>query len=543
MAGKRVLDAVALFNTSRSVASQHLSIRLKQLDLYNKTSTLAKTVKKQPFSAIQASLSSSLRSEAYAKAAPSRQTYSSSAVSKSEHIPSTDSVQKANGKDNGTEGLEQDHHYRPKDNSVVDDVPGEGLDIQQEKAKRHPLPDGTIPTDEAAVGKPKTVPESFNKRPAAQPAKPLEQHAAPSSSLETEQSHRSSIPAPDTVASDHSGPSSMDARILQRQSESQIPSKAAEPPGKEAPEVKGGPGDSDAELDVRQGRDTFYRAPGRASRVLSALPRVKLPKNTGNVQGGNSPLEQNVNSDVFYSSDTKQEIAQNSRDAGNFSDEMVDQIFHSPRVAGILGSKGKSTSRKPEHLGSTSARQMDSRQSKDVDISRVKDQQPKAETTSDSGAFTPAPWAKKDRDDNAARAGDIAKDTGAPQNVSQDRLFALVPHDADQLTGHSQMRLEGNAPSSSAPYKMRESRVPSSRFGRLWQYGGLAASMAFGAAGESFRRAAGSSAGSDGSLMLSVGNMERLVAKLSKMRGAALKLGQMMSFQGPRIPPAALVGD
>ena len=83
-----------------------------------------------------------------------------------------------------------------------------------------------------------------------------------------------------------------------------------------------------------------------------------------------------------------------------------------------------------------------------------------------------------------------------------------------------------------APFEMHESRVPSSRFGRLWQYGGLAASMAFGAVGESFRRATVSGQESAGSLMLSAGNMERLVAKLSKMRGAALKLGQMMSFQG-----------
>ena len=79
---------------------------------------------------------------------------------------------------------------------------------------------------------------------------------------------------------------------------------------------------------------------------------------------------------------------------------------------------------------------------------------------------------------------------------------------------------------------MRESRVPSSRFGRLWQYGGLATSMAFGAVGETVRRATGSSDGASGSLMLSASNMERLVAKLSRMRGAALKLGQMMSFQG-----------
>lgn len=77
---------------------------------------------------------------------------------------------------------------------------------------------------------------------------------------------------------------------------------------------------------------------------------------------------------------------------------------------------------------------------------------------------------------------------------------------------------------------MRESRVPASRFGRLWQYGGLATSMAFGAVGETFRRATGG--GSGGSLMLSPANLERLVAKLSRMRGAALKLGQMMSFQG-----------
>ena len=56
--------------------------------------------------------------------------------------------------------------------------------------------------------------------------------------------------------------------------------------------------------------------------------------------------------------------------------------------------------------------------------------------------------------------------------------------------------------------------------------------MTFGAVGESFRRATGGGGEPGGSLMLNAGNMERLVAKLSRMRGAALKLGQMMSFQG-----------
>ena len=57
--------------------------------------------------------------------------------------------------------------------------------------------------------------------------------------------------------------------------------------------------------------------------------------------------------------------------------------------------------------------------------------------------------------------------------------------------------------------------------------------MAFGAVGESITR----SGGPQGSVMLSAGNMERLVAKLSKMRGAALKLGQMMSFQDAKLLP------
>jgi len=78
---------------------------------------------------------------------------------------------------------------------------------------------------------------------------------------------------------------------------------------------------------------------------------------------------------------------------------------------------------------------------------------------------------------------------------------------------------------------MRESRVPSSQFGRLLQFGGLAASMAFGAVGDSLSRPSNMPT-EPGSFVLSAANVDRLVATLSKMRGAALKLGQMMSFQG-----------
>lgn len=80
--------------------------------------------------------------------------------------------------------------------------------------------------------------------------------------------------------------------------------------------------------------------------------------------------------------------------------------------------------------------------------------------------------------------------------------------------------------------------MPSSRLGRLWNYGGLAAGMFGGAITESLKRATGSAG--EGSYMLSAGNMDRLVTKLSRMRGAALKLGQMISFQDSKMLPAAV---
>ncbi|RDA95693.1 hypothetical protein CP533_1116 [Ophiocordyceps camponoti-saundersi (nom. inval.)] len=87
-------------------------------------------------------------------------------------------------------------------------------------------------------------------------------------------------------------------------------------------------------------------------------------------------------------------------------------------------------------------------------------------------------------------------------------------------------------------YKLRESKVPASRFSRLWNYGGLAAGMLGGAMTESVSRAFGG--GGQGSVMLSGKNMERLVAKLSRMRGAALKLGQMMSLQDAKVLPPSI---
>lgn len=109
-------------------------------------------------------------------------------------------------------------------------------------------------------------------------------------------------------------------------------------------------------------------------------------------------------------------------------------------------------------------------------------------------------------------------------------------------------------PRSIPPSEVRQltsSKIPSSRIGRLFHYGGrplhpwpgyqrpdtptgLAASLGYGAASEILRRSVSGEESSQngGSLMLTESNVKRLVSKLTKMRGAALKLGQFMSIQG-----------
>ncbi|CAH1388843.1 unnamed protein product [Nezara viridula] len=76
----------------------------------------------------------------------------------------------------------------------------------------------------------------------------------------------------------------------------------------------------------------------------------------------------------------------------------------------------------------------------------------------------------------------------------------------------------------------RERKVPSSRLGRLISFGGLAAGLGLGTAAESARRTLGLG-NSSSSLFMTPANAERIVNTLCKVRGAALKIGQIMSIQ------------
>jgi len=296
------------------------------------------------------------------------------------------------------------------------------------------------------------------------------------------------------------GEEALAKRRAQRLAEDQIPAVEADAEGSL----------SRAEI----GRDTFGQRAGSVSPELSSLPRVKLPKHLADGQGGDVHVEEKgLNQDVYYSANAEPAVVKEDEEA---APEGVDlNIFSSSKVSQALGRSGadranpyagrKKMAAKPlPEMVAAMERRKHQEEAKPVD--------------------SPSPIA------------DTPKEESTP--VAMDAETEKL---AESIMKDSAIEAESKASTPSgeqAPYEMRESRVPESRFGRLWQYGGLATSMAFGAVGEGFKRFTGS--GADGSLVLSEANMNRLVAKLSKMRGAALKLGQMMSFQDSKVLPATI---
>ena len=113
--------------------------------------------------------------------------------------------------------------------------------------------------------------------------------------------------------------------------------------------------------------------------------------------------------------------------------------------------------------------------------------------------------------------------TVPPQSHSQSQLANTIELEKPKLREH----------------QMQQSNIPSSRLARIFHYGSLAAGIGFNAATEGIKQYASgnTSAMSMKSLFLSPQNIERMAKKFSKMRGAALKIGQMLSFQDASILP------
>ena len=350
MAGRRVLDLAALLRASRGVVQKHVALRRQKLDTYSRTSTLAKALKSQTDRVtltVQAAsaLSKRLNENRLTFSTPSQGSRPHTSL---EAVPSGSSVEEVvNNVQKPKEGLEQDHFYAKSDqNSTKGPLPQKSLKVKQEQAQGAPLPDGTIPPACSELGRPTINTDTVSAIPRTESAKDLlsGEHTG-SDNLEPIASSRNSLPRLAT----RSPPLSADqARKLQREAEDPIPSTAAEPPALVSA------GAEQAEFAVDQDKDIYYSPSTNSKPVLSALPRVKVPKVTEDIQDGDQHVSaQQINQDVYYSSSQthledsipeKQAIPEQ----GEPSDEMYSELFQSPKVAKMLSGKRKSSNGSPQ---------------------------------------------------------------------------------------------------------------------------------------------------------------------------------------------------
>ncbi|KAG8511830.1 Atypical kinase COQ8A, mitochondrial [Galemys pyrenaicus] len=118
----------------------------------------------------------------------------------------------------------------------------------------------------------------------------------------------------------------------------------------------------------------------------------------------------------------------------------------------------------------------------------------------------------------------------------QSPVGGLTAEDIEKAR-QTKARPEGKPHKQMLSERARERKVPVTRIGRLANFGGLAVGLGFGALAEVAKKSlrpentTGKKAVLDSSPFLSEANAERIVSTLCKVRGAALKLGQMLSIQ------------
>ena len=111
----------------------------------------------------------------------------------------------------------------------------------------------------------------------------------------------------------------------------------------------------------------------------------------------------------------------------------------------------------------------------------------------------------------------------------------------DPSTSPSGFVAEAARPPSASAHAV-QGNIPTSPITRAMHFGGLGLGLAAGAAAAAVRRGAGlqEAEGAAGSLVMTEANVERLASTLCRLRGAALKVGQMLSFNDSVVLPPAL---
>ena len=440
MSGRRLLDAAAILKASRAVAFKHLALRKHQFDTYNKTSSLARAVKNQTdritLTARAASaLSERLNGRGNGYPTESSQSRTTSQVAR---VPSQGSVDGTPVKDTNKQGLEQDHFYeRSGKNTSAQPAPDSHIEIKQEEAKEQPLPDGTIPPVGASFGKHvERTGEKASGTLTELRAEPIQRPTAEQDDKQLAANKNSpEVPNKSSITGQGSSNLTADqARKLQRKSEHQIPSQAAEPPPVRSSTV-GTSGDVEAQkVSIGGEQDVFHSRPISSKPVLSALPRVKVPKATGDAQHSDPRVrDEQITQDVFYSSTGKGEsTAIPSTQAipeQEPSDDMYSEIFQSPKVAKSL--KGQPRPGQPtKGLDPQGAKlrpnweKKSPREKDNVSSNERITSSPSKETTRQEDSHRAASQQQSGEDDARGLAEAMAKDAGLGKEV----IFTLEQH-------------------------------------------------------------------------------------------------------------------
>lgn len=329
MAGKRLLDLSALFHASRGVAQKHVALRSRQLDVYNQTSSLARAVRSQTDRITETVKAASILASRLNQEAPSWTSDSSATQSGAdETIPSKDSV---NGSPGGRapKDINQDSFYnKSATNTSHDPVSDSDLEVQQETADRYPLPDGTIPPADTDLNEPPLDHEVDSTRSPGG----LTNEVLNSGGIAPTSSDRSSIPIP-------SASTGTRATSTKPQTSSKIPSNTADAYDSS---VKG-------ILEEGHGEDSFYEKSTHTSSGVSSLPRVQLPSHTSTSQEGDGHLAgSHLNSDTFYATSVKHNGSPDAVIDEETPPEGINtDLFHSPRVARLLGGRANDTRGNP----------------------------------------------------------------------------------------------------------------------------------------------------------------------------------------------------
>lgn len=206
MAGRRLLDAALLFNASRTIAKQHFNLRSQQLDVWSKTSSLAKATKNQTDRVTLTVQAASALARRFNGSKESSTTYYASDrnAANEKSIPRQDTVDGV-GTTEVKQGLEQDHHYeRSERNQTSSPLSDGNLEVQQKQAVKYPTPDGSIPPMDVPANPADTTginsdTSSQRAEPASKNRSPVEVGTSHAGALSPETSGTSTIPEPDNL--------------------------------------------------------------------------------------------------------------------------------------------------------------------------------------------------------------------------------------------------------------------------------------------------------------------------------------------------------